>query len=240
MTQSVRLPVPHHGNYVWRYMRFERFEELLSSSTMHFTNASVLTDKYEVTLPTSSLLQMRRKSAGDSVASRQRALWLKRAATLKRSTWVSCWSTRRHESYALWKIYLRGERQGVAIRTTYSHFERAFLDVPNPLPHRVEFGSVQYVNYLPEPLPEPQQIICTKKPFYDFETELRAFIIGPEHGKHAGPHRDGLAVPVRLKSLLQSVVASPFADTDFVHRVWGRLQDAGFGIPVHRSAILDK
>ncbi len=39
---------------------------------------------------------------------------------MKELVLINCWSINPHESYALWKIYLGGEKNGVAVRSTIS------------------------------------------------------------------------------------------------------------------------
>ena len=44
------------GNFViWRYMSFEKFLNLCITSSLYFSNASKLEDKYEIEIPLKSL-----------------------------------------------------------------------------------------------------------------------------------------------------------------------------------------
>jgi hypothetical protein len=49
---------------------------------------------------------------------------------------INCWSVNQYENYALWKIYLGGEKNGVAIKSTVSKLRKS-----------VELGMDSYPAY---------------------------------------------------------------------------------------------
>jgi hypothetical protein len=142
---------------------------------------------------------------------------------------INCWSTSPHESYALWKIYLGGEKNGIPIRSTVSKLRRS-----------VEKGKNGY----PEELSR-LSVVTTKKPFYDFEKELRLFVQNRplSEGGTLPPYgiNVGRSVKVDIGELIHEVYISPFATEEYRQEIndllnKNRLQ----GIKIRESEIRDQ
>lgn len=250
--RTEHLREPHGNKYVWRYMSASKFERLLKESALYFCNAKQLSDKYEVTIPDSTVASWRKELGqhGYQIDDIENEIQIRLAGwqygALADLTMINCWTARKDESYALWKIYLREEQDGVAIRTKYSRVEAAIAKGNDPFREDYYAGTVSYRNHLtPVEAQNRFNLIITKKTFYDFEEEVRLFILG--HPKSEGgsdvPYdvSQGRRVKIELSTLLSSVFLSPFASDSYrkdLPRLLKRHQlDT---VPIRNSEILDK
>ena len=160
----------------------------------------------------------------------------------KDSVLVNCWSISPHESYALWKIYLRGEVKGVAVRTTVGALKKAITSEVDDNSENFYIGRVQYSNHLKPDKLNRLSVVTTKKHFYDFEKELRVFILGSEESGAAATDAgiSGRTVKIGLQELVHRVYVSPFADGGYWNRVRTLLAAGGIATDKQtRSAIMD-
>lgn len=236
-----------------------RFDELLATATLYFANASCLTDRYEVTVPNDVLERKRLDliQSGVTGLALHNALrqWEWTNDPDKALTLVNCWSTRPDESYALWKIYLADRTKfanapapcetggsylnGVAIRCTVSHLRESIARATNPGSEQWSIATVNYAMTLPDNFTR-YHAVCTKKPYYDFEREVRAFIL--YHGTPAS-HPEisrGRFVNVHLPSLLQEVYLSPWADPQSYSYLEGRLNAVAPRAVLRQSRLRDQ
>ena len=250
LIKSQDLKVPHGNSFVWRYMDWDKFKQVLENSSLFFANAQQLSDQYEVTFPESSIVKkqkkfkskgLRHRCSKEEMDSRYRGIGLKKEQVL-----INCWSVNRYESYALWKIYLGGNKNGVAIQSTVSSLREAVVIGNDDYPEEFFIGEVQYKKHLNPDELSKNLIITTKKPFYDFEKELRLFIITDKSSKGAkAPPYDtnkGRKVRVDLPVLINRVFISPFADEDFKKKVKKNiLKIKGLsGVAIKDSEIRDR
>jgi hypothetical protein len=243
---SIQVDVPNGNRIVWRYLSTWKFEKLVQESALFFSAANMLSDQYEVTIPESTIKKKRKllKQEGykGHALKEQIAAFNWEANPLKDRVLVNCWSLRRHESYALWKIYLGGDRNGVAIRSTVASIRRSIEKGDDPIAENFSYARVKYRNYLHPDNLSRESLATTKKPFYDFEEEFRIFILRDEarHNSEAPSElkNHGRNVQVDLKELVKSVYVSPFADSSYVKNVGRLLQSVGVGVgKIQDSAI---
>ncbi len=133
---------------------------------------------------------------------------------MRELTLVNCWSIGRNESYALWKIYLAGAKSGVAIRTNISRIKKAIEIGKDSYREDIYIGKVKYTDYLPEEALTRFHLITTKREFYEYENEVRFFILHyPRSEGGAKPPYDlkaGRYVKVDLDTLIDQIYLSPF------------------------------
>ena len=223
---------PHGNTVVWRYMGLDKFLDVLLNRRLYFTPMGELTDKYEAMLPKRDYERMQRRwkeeLTSDEVNHRVYELF-SRLFDLRDRTVVSSWSKGPDESYGLWKIYLGGARAGVAIRTTVSRIERALSNSGDGLGKQVLVAQVNYGHSLGPEEPSWEQIVTRKTPYYEYEREVRCFLLlapvaetvepsGFWEGKglipppaSRGPRALGRHLPVDLEELVQELYISPFA-----------------------------
>lgn len=226
-----------------------KFKSLLSDSSLFFPNANKLSDQYEVTVPDSVLAAKRKELKKTGLSGRdleeELAIFHWETNPMKDLVLANCWSVSPHESYALWKIYLDGEKNGVSIRSTVSSLKKAIQNGGDPYPEEFFIGKIKYRTHLKQGELARLTVITTKKPFYDFEKELRVFIINyplseggsiPPYGLHTGR-----TVMVDIPVLIHDVYVSPFANSSYSREVGALLRRNGLKIgALKQSEIRDK
>jgi hypothetical protein len=247
--KSEYLEVPHGNSAVWRYMNTWKFLQFLDNSSLFFPNANKLTDQYEVSLPDTvekkkrEELQMQGLDGRDLEEEMASFNWS--TNPMKALVLINCWSASPHESYALWKIYLGGEKNGIAIRSTVSKLRRSVEKGKDGYPEEFFIGKVKYKKHLKHDELSRLSVVTTKKPFYDFEKELRLFVLNyPLSEGGTIPPYDinvGRSVRVDIGELIHEVYISPFATEEYRQEIndllnKNRLQ----GFTIRESEIRDQ
>lgn len=247
--RSEYFDTPHGNSTVWRYMEHWKLEKLVNDSELFFCNATDLSDQYEVSIPDSVLKTKQKELDKAGLKGRdleeELAIFHWETNPMKDLVLINCWSISPHESYALWKIYLGGEKNGVAIKSTVSALRKAVQKGGDSYPEEFFLGKVKYKTHLKPDELARLSVITTKKPYYDFEKELRLFIINyPQSEGGTVPPYDihvGRTVKVDLQTMIHQVYVSPFADASYVKEVGGLLRSAKFKVSVlKQSEIRDK
>lgn len=230
------LDTPHGNSTVWRYLGEDKFDWLLSNSALFFPSAARLSDQYEVTIPKSTLLSKRKHFESQGLTGldleNELSIFHWEQDPIKELIFTSCWSLNQHESYALWKIYLGGQKNGVAIRTTVSALKRSILLGNDPYPEDFFISKVKYRSHLKPDELARLTLATTKKPFYDFERELRILILNYPISEGGTPppydYKIGRSVQVDLNELIHNVYISPFSDDEYKHKVERLLSEKSF------------
>ena len=158
---------------------------------------------------------------------------------------INCWSMSAHESYALWRIYLGGEQDGIAIKTTVSRLCRSVEYGGDEHPEEFFIGKVSYKTHInPDDLSR-FSVITTKKPFYDFEKEVRMFVLNYplSEGGHIPPYDMSLGRKVRvdLNELVHEVYISPFSSKGYKEKVRSLIMQSNLkDILIKESEIRDQ
>jgi len=247
--QNDYLEIPHGNSNVWRYMNHWKLEKMLNESALFFPNAKKLSDQYEVTIPAGSQNKRRKELIATGLQDRaleeEMARFYWETNPMKSLTLINCWSINPHESYALWKIYLGGEVNGVAIKTSISSLKKAIVKGHDPFPEDIFVSKVKYKSYLNESNLSRWSLITTKKPFYDFEKELRLFIMNfpRSEGGYKTPYEmdQGRLVKVDLSQLIQKIYISPFSEKSYKQDVVQMLAKNGLSsVLIRDSEIQDQ
>jgi hypothetical protein len=112
-------------------MGIEKFFHLLMAKQLFFSRLSRMTDKYEGALPEELVIerikQIKSEEIGDpfDIIHKER----KEIEKFRHFTFLNCWTINRTESYALWKIYLKGSTGGIAIKSTVSKLRRSIENI---------------------------------------------------------------------------------------------------------------
>ena len=80
-------------------MKYKRFKQLIIENKLFFPSYENLNDAYEMTIEDMHYQHMIEDNRKYFV--------------------ISCWSLHKYEQYSLWLTYLKGNKEGVAIVTTY-------------------------------------------------------------------------------------------------------------------------
>ena len=218
IAKSKELTEPAWNATIWRYMGLDKLIDLILSSSLFFTNSSKLTDKYEGGVPRKNL-ESAEKLLGDMSATSSdldRALsdHIRKYQSYKDLTLVNCWSINPSESYALWKIYLGGSKSGVALKSNVKNLKEAINKGNDSFDEDIYIGKVSYTDFIPKTITR-QKVITTKNPFYEFENELRLFILHERENISSGslPYdiKFGRSIKVDLDTLINKIYLSPFA-----------------------------
>ena len=157
-----RIPAPDAK--LWRYMDLAKFLSLLESSSLFFTRPDHFPDSFEGAIGfqkneeswANKELEWRQKcvKAGDSknvclsdsesqeLAKQEFKKYRENTKIFRKMYYVNCWHQSDYESEAMWKLYTRDSKQGVAIQTTFKRLYQAL-----PLTPQTSFGMVKYINY---------------------------------------------------------------------------------------------
>lgn len=233
---------------IWRYMDLAKLMSMLSSSTLWFSCADRLGDPHEGSLGTASrraLLDIQDQFMAENAPSsinpdrfeapltemNQRLGDLFRRA--RREFGVNCWYMDSEESVAMWRGYA-GLTTGVAVRSTYRRL-CASLQEARP----VWIGTVKYIDPNTESLPLGQVLhaLVHKRKAFEYEHELRAVTQIVDTAAHHPAERLGLAVPVDLHVLIDSIVVGPDQDEWFCQAVKETVKALAPQVPVRRSDL---
>jgi hypothetical protein len=192
---------------LWRYLKTERFLELLQSSHLYFASARQFADPFEgavAVLPAEFPID----PCYAEIEHDERAF-----EELRRLTKVSCWHRANYESDAMWQLYA-GERKGVAIRTTPSRISAAakpFRLKPEYGHEELWAGNVNYVDLLKERLRiNTLERFWYKHMAFSLENEFRLVIstrMAEEFGVVVPEH--GINVEFDIPQLIERIYLGP-------------------------------
>lgn len=241
---------PLHGNKViWRYMSLEKFIDLVLNRSIFFANATKMEDRFEMEIPLFSLEEKKKYYLSRGMDLKKVISVLDKEGLLakkfKENTYVNCWSRNNAESYALWKIYLGGSPNGVAIKSTvskltqclemvdsrqmiesdFSKIESSIIEI-DALSQEFEIdtikiGEVNYQNHIEIKDLAKSTLAVTKKEFYEYEKEVRVFAtsknqyLDPSSEEYRLGITSGFAVPIDLEKLIDTIVLSPYSSPWF-------------------------
>ncbi|MGY6744925.1 MAG: hypothetical protein ACXIUQ_19490 [Cecembia sp.] len=230
-----------HGNKViWRYMSLEKFIDLILNKSIFFANTSRMEDRFEMEIPLFSLEEKKKYYLSRGMDSNKVTSVLDKevliAKKFKENTYVNCWSRNDAESYALWKIYLGGSSNGVAIKSTVSKLTHSLgkIDYSNfpgfdfsksdfELVNQefeidtLKIGEVKYQNQIDLKNLNKSTLAITKKEFYDYEKEIRVFAtsknqyLDPSTEEYRKGIINGFSIPIDLDKLVDCIVLSPYS-----------------------------
>ena len=117
------LEMPDRDTTIWRYIDLAQFLDLITHRRLFFSNGGNLTDKNEGAVP-DAIIASKRKGlelkglSGRDLEEEMAVFQMYEANSMLGLALFNCWSAEEEESYALWKIYLGGQRLGFAVKST--------------------------------------------------------------------------------------------------------------------------
>jgi len=204
---------------IWRYMDFVSFYSVIKNKSLFFRRLDKYPDQLEGTLSAETIENLYKhhnkldNSSTDN--SRKWAQDFAKSVELGKAYNLSnSWSIQNEENYALWKIYLHGHQEGVAIKSTAKRLkdslqksgETVYIDKVTYDQRSLEYDDINIFN-----------VATNKIKPYNFENECRAFIIGQiQFNKNDGnpPHPKysvGAEIAADLEILIDKLFVSPFA-----------------------------
>jgi hypothetical protein len=195
---------------LWRYMGLDKFVSLLEQKSLFFTRITKLQDDDpdEGRMPSGARDAIERNPhafVGQPKISREEAVKvsLRDVESNRATICASCWTASPKESRYMWTHYPNGG-QGIAIRTTFSRFRKAF----GATDEYVFGGKIRYEATSVGTRVDIGQWVTVKRGRFEHENEFRALTFDSS-GCTCGP---GILVPIDVKTLLQEVRVSPMAN----------------------------
>jgi hypothetical protein len=246
---------PDESAALWRYMDFTKFVALLETQALFFPRVARLHDPFEGSFPTGQTvleraLAMLPEGAVPLGATFQLSPETERAwVTLRHWALVSCWYCSEHESAAMWQLYAP-TGAAVAIRSTVGRLREAIGTPPPPGDgfgggDSFHIGRVEYIDYSSARIPSQSfgAHFFRKRRSFEHEREVRVLLMRypirlDMHIDHDRPlDDDGLAIPVKLATLIEDVRVAPQAPRWYAHLVASVCRRYGLAAPVSQSEL---
>jgi hypothetical protein len=229
---------------IWRYMDFEKFQNMIENASLFFCRADKLGEKWEGSL-TKKMIEkfgMEEKKILSSNGNTYNLIEWHKSKEL-RSHLINCWHVNSDESYEMWKTYASKNdnisSKFIAIQSTIGRLKNSF--------HKTEesiwIGEVKYVDHdILEPKnrflnigwPNTLELFFLKRKEFKLEQELRA-VINQAFSKHKS--EIGINVKCDLNELIVKVVLSPTCDEVLLSDVEKMIKKYGFKFKVVKSEL---
>jgi len=223
---------------VWRYMDFTKFVSLLALNALYFARSDLLGDAFEGAMPRDNFRFHSLLYAGLPVTPESMKKLSDRREQFRQQIYINCWHMNERESAAMWNLYVRSN-EAIAVQSTYQLLHAC-------LPARIYVGSVQYIDYENDFLPEDDLLrpFMHKRKSFEHERELRAIIsleaededtwVGYTVGSV------GRTVSIKLDDLIEKVYVAPTSPAWFADLVRSVMSKYGLDKPVVLSCLDEK
>lgn len=237
--RSNHIPIPEAK--LWRYMDLAKFLSLLENNSLFFTRLDHFEDPFEGSLGIleneeawikeqkawrKQWIENEYKSKKgnfneyelETIAEQKFKEYRENINKFRESNYVSCWHQSDFESEAMWKLYTRDNKQGIAIQTTFERLYRSLLDSSL----QSDFGMVNYIDYNEynngdsRKTFHPFEAPWYKRKSFEHEKEFRVII--EDNCKPTFRDWDK-TIKVDLSLLIENVYISPQADKWFADLV---------------------
>jgi hypothetical protein len=213
MAKNEGFKVPHgvimppESAIIWRYMDFISAIDLFSNRRLNLTRLSLFPDELEyppfgyVTIKAGEKIIWEKLPINSYFPANSKNKNKMASRPLKELSYANCWSTSENENYALWKIFLKNQPSGIAIKSTKKGLEESIF----PSEMELFFGEVAYGNKNKSWNRTGNAFI--KSPPYHYENEVRIVFLSDEF-----IGEDFLSIPVNLNTLCNEIFISPFTN----------------------------
>lgn len=188
---------PDKDTIIWRYMDFAKYVEMIKWGRLHFTKLSYLRDKYEMQIP--SELMSKHFSINEI------GYYNKNYQDFKNKIGVNCWTICNNENEGLWIKYVGKKNTGVAIKSTVG---RLIKSMRNYSKRPIFIGEIRY-SYKDIDFRNPWQSLMYKRPFYEYEKELRAVTQWSFNYPHKNISGNGIPVDIDIDDLIDQIYLFP-------------------------------
>jgi hypothetical protein len=224
---------------LWRYMDLTKLLSLLESKKLYFPRADQFEDPYEGSWSKAGIALLRNMAAKGGFPKTAVDQMLQGTETHRKQMFLSCWFQSKHESAAMWKLYLQSA-EGIAIRSDHAALCRA-LDA-SPLSART--SVITYIDYDTTPIPFENLFFpfLHKRLSFSHENELRA-IVWSKEGKNESHVTDialSVTVDVVPNDFIKAVHVSPTAPKWFGELVEQLLHRYGLKCPIEKSGLYER
>ena len=251
--------LPPTDKAIWRFMSLAKFLDLLSMSSLYFTQLRVLRrlDPFEGSATRRTRQFHELMESNDAFARailkipEDKPLPPGRAGLgpghMKlvqefgaASAYVNCWHLSERESASLWSAYA-SQTDGVAVKTTIGRFVGAIEKADD----EINVGCVQYIDYERDSIPGGNSLdpVFRKRLSFKSDEEFRACLMkfGALDLSPAAWARNpkGVRVDCDLVQLIEEIRVSPLVEEWHVEVVKRVVQAHGYDFAVRRSEISD-
>ena len=224
---------------IWRYMDFTKYVSLLESKSLFFSRSDLLGDPYEgATSHANQKLRShfsRNAPIPDNILNDMSDF----AEWLRQWIFINCWHLNEFESHAMWKLYTKSN-ESIVIQSTVGLLKSL-------LPEEINIGSVKYIDYKTDWLPEENIFLpfVHKRNSFQHENEIRAIIqnidyIGEKIQNKEVNYELGKMVKVNLSDLIQNVYLSPESQEWFTNLVKQVTERYNYNFNIYPSKLLVK
>lgn len=228
---------------VWRYMDFTKLVSLINSQRLYFSRADKLGDPFEGSLPKINVAArgLIPKDIPLERHEQYQSSMLNLGNVSKqfpRFHAICCWHMNKHESAAMWRLYLKSN-EGIAIQSTYAKLKRSLID-----DETIYLGKVKYIDYDTEYIDGGNLFapFVHKRMSYAFEQEVRAIIlklptkVGSDWLAETTIEH-GLEISVDIETLIERIHVSPTAPSWFADLVKAVISKYGNDFEVAQSKL---
>lgn len=196
---------------IWRYMDFTKVVDMLNSGSLFFANADQFDDPFEGSLTVKDFderYDYYQALMGEETASifSEGGIYSKFCAKNNKKFGISCWHMNEYESAAMWKLYVT-TNEGIAIKSTFNRLKNVLEETRL----NILLGTVKYIDYDKETIPEDNSRYLYKRKSFTHEQELRAVI--PKENENnlnlVSDKEHGIVVKVNLPKLVETIHVSP-------------------------------
>ena len=219
---------------VWRYMNIAKYISMLQEQSIYFCQASLLEDVFEGSLGYENKKQYIERYNSNPKIFRPPDEFSSKS--LKNYTYINCWHLNEHESAAMWSLY-GSEKGSIAVCSFYKSLKTL-------LPNDIVLGTVNYIDYQTELVPEHyvESRFLFKRKSFSHEKEVRAILLNIPNGGEANPPRSSLGVPginikVNLSLLINSVYVSPKAPIWYKSLLQDLNSKYGYNFEIFQSTL---
>lgn len=232
------VPIPQAK--LWRYMDLSKFLSLLEDSSLFFARIDHFQDSFEGSLGSKQnedawkRYEIKKRETFLTIENKEKGLEMDQAEIHAQAEenfanfrsnlnkwrtmhYVSCWHQSDTESEAMWNLYTKDNKQGIAIQTTFEKLYQALPAFP-----QVEFGMVNYIDYnkynngTSKDQFDIFDAVWYKRQSFEYEKEFRAVI----NDDRCPSCRDwNKTICVDLQKLIENIYISPTADEWFAKLV---------------------
>lgn len=229
---------------IWRYMNFDKFQNMIEDTSLFFCRADKLGEKWEGILPKkmSKKFGLEEKKFLSSNGNTYNPIEWHKSKEL-RSHLINCWHVNNDESYEMWKTYASKNNsistKSIAIQSTISGLKNSF----HKAVERIYIGEVKYVDHnILEPKnrffnigrPNTLEVFFLKRKEFKQEQELRA-VINQAFVNHKS--EIGINVKCDLNRLIVKIVLSPTSNEALLSNVEKIIKRYGFKFKVIKSEL---
>ena len=229
---------------IWRYMNFDKFQNMIEDTSLFFCRADKLGEKWEGSL-TKKMIERFGMEEKKILSSNGNTYSLKEWHKLKelRSHLINCWHVNSDESYEMWKTYASKNdnisAKSIAIQSTIGRLKNSF----HKTIENILISEVKYVDYdTLEPenrflnigRPNTLELFFLKRKEFKLEQELRA-VINQAFAKHKS--EIGINVKCELNELIVKIVLSPTSNEELLSNVEKIIKRYGFKFKIIKSEL---